>query len=158
MVNIFDNEALRGKKGDRVPSGPMGLPGKRGEKGDSGSIEDSCTWMGNTVLKNLELYDDKGCFFSDNPSTDVQRNKEKALITWISKTMHRKNLIAGIPAKQLSKKLINDRYALMFDGAARYCNDKLGLFQITSGNCFAFLCMTFRNTIGDKDHVLLSTF
>ena len=88
MVNIFGKEAVRGKKGDRGPSGPRDLPG---QKGDSGSIEDSCTWMGNTVLKNLELYDDKGCFFIDDPSTDVHRDKKKALITWISRTiMHKK--------------------------------------------------------------------
>lgn len=155
MVNIFGNEAVRGKKGDRGPSGPRGLPG---QKGDSGSIEDSCTWMGNTVLKNLELYDDKGCFFIDDPSTDLQQNEEKAFIGWISRTMHRKDLIADIPAKQLSKKLINDRYALMFDGTARYYNEELGLFQVTSGNCFGFLCMTFRTTSDDKDQVLLSTF
>ena len=158
MVNIFGNEAVRGKKGDRGPSGPMGLPGKQGEKGDSGSIEDSCTWMGNTVLKNLELYDDKGCFFIDDPSTDLQQNKEKAFITWISKTMHRKNLIADIPAKQFSKKLINDRYALMFDGTVRYYNEELGLFQIDSGNCSGFLCITFRTNSDDKDQVLLSSF
>ena len=75
-------------------------------------------------MKNLELYDDKGCFFIDDPSTDVRRNKEmKALITWISKTIHRKNLIADIPPKQISKKLMNDIYALMFDGSARYYSD-----------------------------------
>ena len=53
--------------------------------------------MGNTVSKNLELYDDKGCFFIDNPSTDVERNK-KAVNTWISRTMHKKNLITNSPA------------------------------------------------------------
>ena len=31
----------------------------------------------------------------------------------------KKNLIADRPAKQLSEKLINDRYALMFDGTTR---------------------------------------
>ena len=155
MVNIFGNEAVRGKKGDRGPSGPMGPPGKRG---DSGSIEDSCTWMGNTVLKNLELYDDKGCFFIDDPTTDLRQNKEKAFIAWISRTLSKKNLIADIGAKRVSKKLINDRYALMFDGSARYYNAELGLFQVTSGNCFGFLCMTFRTSSDDKDQVLLSTF
>ena len=155
MVNIFGNEAVRGKKGDRGPSGPMGPPGKQG---DSGSIEDSCTWMGNTVLKNLEQYDDKGCFFIDDPTTDLRQNKEKAFIAWISRTLSKKNLIADIGAKRVSKKLINDRYALMFDGSARYYNEELGLFQVTSGNCFGFLCMTFRTSSDDKDQVLLSTF
>ena len=138
MVNIFGNEAVRGRKGDR---GPSGLRGRPGQKGDAGSIEDSCMWMGNTVLKNLEIYEDKGCFFIDNSSTDVERDqKEKTNITsWISKTLHKKeNLIATIPSKQLSEKLINDRYALMFDGTARYCSEELGLFQLTFGNCFGF--------------------
>ena len=53
---------------------------------------------------------------------------------------------------------MNDRYALMFDGTARYYSTELGLFQVTSGNCFGFLCMTFRTSSDDKDQVLLSTF
>ena len=81
MVNIFGKEPVRGRKGDRGPSGPRGLPG---QKGDAGSIEDLCMWMGNTVLKNLEQYDDKGCFFIDDQSTDVERNNEK-IVTWLSR-------------------------------------------------------------------------
>ena len=69
--------------------------------------------------------------------------------------MHeKKNLIADSPAKQLSEKLINDRYAHIFDGATRYCSTELGLFQVDSGNCFDFLCMAFRTTSGSKDQVL----
>ena len=79
MVNIFGNEAVRGRKGDRGPSGPRGLPG---QKGDAGSIEDWCMWMPNTTLKNLELNEDKGCFFIDNPSTDVQQDQE-TIAAWI---------------------------------------------------------------------------
>ena len=52
--------------------------------------------------------------------------------------MHKKNLTADVPAKQLSEKLMNDRYALVFDGTVRYYSTELGLFQITSGNCFGF--------------------
>ena len=116
-------------------------------------------WVANTVLNNLELNDDKGCFFIDNSSTDVKRDKErKTIVTWISKTKHRKHLIAELPSKQLSKKLMNDRYGLMFDGTGRYYSAELGLFQVISGNCFVFLCMTFRTTSDDKDQVLLSTF
>ena len=74
MVNIFGNEAVRGRKGDR---GPSGLRGRPGQKGDAGSIEDSCMWIGNTVLKSLELNDDKGCFFIDDPSTDIERDEKK---------------------------------------------------------------------------------
>ena len=131
MVNIFGNEAVRGRKGDR---GPSGLRGRPGQKGDAGSIEDWCMWMGNTVLKSLETYEDKGCFFIDNTSTDVKRDQEeKTIVTWISRTLHKKgNLIADSPARQLSEKLINDRYALMFDGTARYYSTELGLFQVTS--------------------------
>ena len=155
MVNIFGNEAVRGRKGDR---GPSGLRGRPGQKGDAGSIEDSCMWMGNTVLKSLELYDDKGCFFIDNSSTDVEWNNEK-IVTWISKTINKKkNLIADSPAKHISKKLINNKYALIFDGTVRYYGEGLGLFQVDPGNCFGFLCMTFRTTSDDKDQVLLSTF
>ena len=154
MVNIFGNEAVRGKKGDHGPSGPRV---QLGQEGDSGSIEDSRMWMPNTVLKNLELNDDKGCFFIDNSSTDVKRDK-RTIVTWISSTKHKENLIAELPSKLLSKKLMNDRYALMFDGTARYYSTELGLFQITSGNCFGFLCMTFKTTSDDKDQVRLSTF
>ena len=64
MVNIFGNQVVRGRKRDRGPSGPRGLPG---QKGDAGSIEDWCMWMPNTTLKNLELNEDKGCFFIDDP-------------------------------------------------------------------------------------------
>ena len=68
MVNIFGNEAVRGRKGDRGPSGPRGRPGQK---------EDSCMWTRNTVLKSLELYDDKGCFFIDDLSTDIERDEKK---------------------------------------------------------------------------------
>ena len=72
--------------------------------------------------------------------------------------MHeKKNLIADSPAKQLSEKLINDRYALVFDGATRYYSAELGLLQVDPGNCFGFLCMTFKSTNDEKDQVLLST-
>ena len=72
--------------------------------------------------------------------------------------MHeKKNLIADSPTKHISKELINDRYALMFDGTTRYYSDELGLFQVDPGNCFGFLCMTFRTISDDKDQVLLST-
>ena len=53
--------------------------------------------------------------------------------------------------------MINDRYALVFDGTVRYYSTELGLFQVTSGNCFGFLCMTFRTISDDKDQVFLST-
>ena len=157
MVNIFGNEPVRGRKGDRGPSGPRGRPG---QKGDAGSIEDSCMWVGNSVLKSLERYDDKGCFFIDDLSNDIELDDEKNIVTWISRTMmhEKKNLIAARPAKHISEELINDRYALMFDGTTRYCSEELGLFQVDPGNCFGFLCMTFRTSSDDKDQVLLSTF
>ena len=53
--------------------------------------------------------------------------------------------------------MINDRYALVFDGATRYYSSELGLFQVDPGNYFGFLCMTFKTISDDKDHVLLST-
>jgi hypothetical protein len=145
MVNIFGNEPIRGRKGDRGPSGPRG---RTGQPGDAGSIEDSCMWVGNSVLKSLERYDDKGCFFIDEPSNDIELDDEKNIVTWISRTMmhEKKNLIAARPAKHISEELINDRYALMFDGTTRYCSEELGLFQVDPGNCFGFLCMTFRTS------------
>ena len=158
MVNIFGNEAVRGKKGDRGPSGPRGLPGKQGEKGDSGSIEDSCTWMGNTVLKNLELYDDKGCFFIDDPATDVEQSKEGEITTWVSRTFEKNNLEAERTAKHLTKKLPNNRYGIVFDGKSRYYSEKLGLLQVSGGNCIGFLCITFRTMSDAKDQVLVSNF
>ena len=45
----------------------------------------------------------------------------------------------------------------MFDGATRYYSGKLGLLQVDPGNCFGFLCMTFKTTNDEKDQVLLST-
>ena len=77
---------------------------------------------------------------------------------WISKTKHKKNLIAELPSKQLSNKIMNDRYALMFDGTTRYYSNELGLFQLSSGNCFGFLYITFKTISDDKDQVLPSTF
>ena len=109
-------------------------------------------------MKSLELYDDKGCFFIDNPSTDVKRDQKEKIVTWISRTINKKNLIADSPAKQLSEKLINNKYALIFDGTVGYYGKGLGLFHVDPGNCFGFLCMTFRTISDDKDQVLLSTF
>ena len=84
---------------------------------------------------------------------------KKTITKWISKTIRKKkNLLADIPTKQLSEKLINDRYALVFDGAVEYYSTELGLFQVDPGNCFDFLCMTFRTISDAKDQVLSSTF
>ena len=91
-------------------------------------------------IESLELYDDKGCFFIDDPSTDIEQDEEKNIVTWISTTiMHeKKNLIADSPAKHISKELINNRYALVFDGTVIYYSTELGLFQVDFGNCFVF--------------------
>ena len=84
--------------------------------------------------------DDKGCFFIDDQSTDAERDKKETIITWVSRKKHKKNnLIAELSSKQLSEKLINDRYALLFDGATRYYSTELGLLQVDSGNCFVFV-------------------
>ena len=45
----------------------------------------------------------------------------------------------------------------MFDGATRYYSAELGLLQVDPGNCFGFLCMTFKTISDEKDQVLLST-
>ena len=157
-VGHTGNRGLQGEQGAPGSAGARGSPGPKGEKGDPGSFKDTCTWMGSTVLKNLQQHDDKGCFFIENVSTDVEKKKKGSdILQWISRVCINKiNLVGVHPSKQLTGKLSNGRYGIVFDGSSCYMNDDLGLLQVVRGCCVGFLCITFRCLSDDKNQALLS--
>ena len=66
MVDVFGGskrfQALRGLRG------PRGITGK------AGSINDICSYMPNTVVKNVQENEENGCFFiATDPSKDIKR-------------------------------------------------------------------------------------
>ena len=177
MVNIFGDRHNGGSQGPRGPvgpsgarglagvqgpqgsSGPAGARGEKGEKGDPGSFKDICTWMGNAVLKNLEEYNDQGCFFIDDLSIDLERKKDGGeIITWISRSSKKKNLSGTHPANHITDILSNKRYGIIFDGNCRYSSDDLPLLQPTPECLIGFLCITFRCSSDDDKQILISNF
>ena len=131
---------------DKGPRGP------RGFRGRDSSIIDFCSWLPNTLLKNLQTHDERGCFFVQNPDKDLVR-KGKEITTWISRSLPGLNLDADKPSTEIEK--LEDRYVINFD-KTRYSTDDLTLF-CNIPRSYGFLCVTFRVTT-DEDQVLLSDY
>ena len=150
MVNVFGNESVRGRDGARGPpgmqgntgpAGPAGPAGSRGPRGEDGSIKDLCTWMPNTLLKNLQKNEEEACFFITDVNKDIVRSGDD-IKQWTSRNRRTHlNLVADKPSKKLST-LSNGRHALVFNGASRYTNDDIDLLANHSGS-HGFVCITF---------------
>ena len=69
MMNVFGGARSRGGKG---PRGPRGFPGK-----DS-SINDFCTWLPNTILKQLEEHEEVCYILSRKNPENARSTREMA--------------------------------------------------------------------------------
>ena len=135
-----------GSRGPPEPPGPRGLPGK-----DS-SIIDFCTWLPQTILKNLQTHNERCCFFVQNLNKDLIR-KGKEITTWVSWSLPGLNLNADKPSSVMEE--LEDRYVINFK-KARYSSEDLMLFA-NPPQMYGFLCVTFRVNSND-DQVVLSNY
>ena len=133
-------------------TGGKGVRGPRGFRGKDTSITDLCTWLPQTILANLQTYDERGCFFIQDIEKDLVR-KKKEITTWVSRSRPGLNLDADKPSSDIEE--LEDRYVINFK-EARYSTDDLTLFK-NPAQTYGFLCTTFRvNT--DEDQVLMSDY
>ena len=147
-MNIFGGAASEGMM-DKGPRGPRGFRGKDGTMNDFG------TWLPQTVVNNLQVNDEEGAFFIEDPGRDLIRKKQ-AITEWVSRSKRGGNFVAKQPSSEIE--LIEDyyevdRYAMKFKTAHYYAR---GLFLLlcASGSC-GFICITFR-TYSETEQVLIS--
>ena len=145
-MNVFGGARTSDNKGPRGP---------RGFRGKDSSIIDLCKWLPQTVLKNLQTYDEQCCYFINDPKKVLIR-KGSAVKEWISRSHLGFNLKADKPSNQIEKlETEDDRYAITFKNT-RYTS--LGVCPIDDyPGAYGLLCITFRVTT-DEDQVLLSNF
>ena len=149
-----------GAHGSKGPKGDQGLKGDRGPPGakvSPATITDLCTWMPNTVLKNLQENEEVGCFFIVDLKKDIKRTGD-SITQWISRSQKHLNLTAEKASKSMTE-LANERYALVFHNS-RYINDDILLLP-NHLETHGFICMTFYISGGgggDQEQTILSNF
>lgn len=144
MVDVFGSTAsFTGQRGPRGAVGPRGLPG---------SMDDVCEWMPQSVVKNLQKYDELGCYFIDSVSADLKKAGSN-VTEWISRCNDGDNLIVKKNVKAVEK--VVNRYALNFEAARLVIEDVnlIGNTPSTSG----FICVTFKSS-SETDQVLLTNY
>ena len=134
---------------DEGPRGPRGFRGK-----DS-SIVDFSTWLPHTVINNLQVNDENGAFFIENPDKDLIRQKDKTITEWVSRSRRGGNLVAKKPSSDIEKiehYFATERYAMKFKKTHYQSPDSpfLGGGRLTCG----FICITFR-TNSEEEQVLM---
>ena len=133
---------------DEGPRGPRGFRGK-----DS-SIVDFSTWLPNTLINNLQVNDESGAFFIENPDKDLIRQKNGKTITeWVSRSRRGGNLVALEPSSEIEKIDFTDRYAMKFKKT--HYKSQEGLFLGGGQDTCGFMCITFR-TNSEDEQVLIS--
>jgi len=149
MVNVFGEEAFRGRRG---PPGVDGLPGPQGTKGDPGEngINLMSLWMSNTLTKSLRENDENGCFFIKSLK-DIERDNKKIKI-WKTKCSNGKNLNAVRPSESLVKLSDDQGYAIEFTNSLYVVKIAL-LMDYRPG--YGFFCVTFK-THDLKEQTLFS--
>ena len=153
-VGIEGAHGSKGAKGDQGLKGDRGPPGV---KGSPATITDLCTWMPNTVLKNLHENEEVGCFFIVDLKKDIKRTGD-SITQWTSRSQKHLNLTAEKTSKSITE-LANERYALVFHNS-RYINDDILLLP-THSETHGFICMTFYISGGgggDHEQTILSNF
>ena len=84
-MNVFGGAA----SGGMMESGPRGPCGFRGK--DS-SMNDFGTWLPQTIINNLQVNDEKGTFFIENPEKDLIRKKQ-VIAEWVSRSERGGNFV-----------------------------------------------------------------
>ena len=144
MVDVFG--------GTRVARARSGPPGPRGLRGLPGSIRDFCTWLPNTILKNLQEHEETDTYFIRDPKVDLHYKGDPGDITrWLSRSSGGGWMDADRPSKGLTK--LNDYYALDFM-KTRYTVDD-GYLMHTRPGTGGFICITFRMS-GEGEQVLVT--
>ena len=133
MVDVF------GGSGSQMPK--RGIQGPIGPRGLSGSIRDFCQWLPKTTIANLQKYDEKGGFFIQNPSKDLEVSG-KEVKKWISRSLDENHLVAKKASSDLVKVGYSGRYALGFK-KNRYESREISVIDPFPG-ASSFLCITFK--------------
>ena len=142
-MNVFGGARTRGGKG---PRGPRGFPGK-----DS-SISDFCTWLPNTILKQMQEHEEASYLLNrKNPEEDLVRGKGKVITEWKSRNLQKGNLVAMHPSSEVEQ-TSDGNYAMVFHNNL-YKSPMLTLIDCIPG--YGYLCITFK-VDGDGEQVLIT--
>ena len=142
-MNVFGGARTRGGKG---PRGPRGFPGK-----DS-SISDFCTWLPNTILKQMQEHEEASYLLNrKNPEEDLVRGKGKVITEWKSRNLQKGNLVAMHPSSEVEQ-TSDGNYAMVFHNNL-YKSPMLTLIECIPG--YGYLCITFK-VDGDGEQVLIT--
>ena len=93
-MNVFGGAASEGMM-DAGPRGPRGFRGK------DGTMNDFVTWLPQTVVNNLQVNDEEGAFFIEDPGRDLIRKKQ-AITEWVSRSKRGRNFVASNPPAKLN--------------------------------------------------------
>ena len=140
-MNVFGE----GRSKTSGPRGPRGFPGK-----DS-TIKDFCTWLPNTLLKQLQDYEE-ACYVLDydNPENDIKR-QGRLINEWKSRNAKKGNLVAIKPSSTLIETR-GGQHAVQFkNNLYQYKN----WFAVHSLEGYGYICITFK-TESDEEQALLT--
>ena len=153
MVNIFGDRGKKGTRGERGAMGPTGRQGPRGERGpegEAGSFDDLCSWMPNSVLKQLQ--EEEEMCYSLTSESDVKR-EEGEIVEWKCRNKKHDSIKADIASKDLIE--VSGGYAIGFN-RNRYKEEEMLMFQCLTGYS-GYLCITFRVS-GEEEQTLMTNF
>ena len=143
-MNVFGGTRSRGGKG---PRGPRGFPGK-----DS-SISDFCTWLPNTILKQIQEHEEESYLLNPkDPEKDLTRDKNKAIIEWKSRNLQKSNLIAVHPSSEVEE-ILPGNYAMVFH--KNLYHSQINNFINTIRPGYGYVCIKFK-VDGDEEQVLIT--
>ena len=128
------------------------VSGLRGKTGSSG-LDVISSLMPNTLLNNLQTYDEECCFFINNLTQDVLI-KEGSIQEWISRTKNKRNLLIEKPCHG-TEKIETNRYAIIFNKTLFINNDIF--FLPNYADTFGFVCITFQ-VEGGNEQTLISNY
>ena len=126
--------------------GPRGFPGK------SGSINDFCTFLPNTIIKQFREYDETAYIIDrENPENDFVRGRNKEILEWKNRNKSSPNLKAVHPSSELIQ--VGIGYALSFD---KNLYELIG-FPMWCVNGYGYICVTFK-VDGENEQSLITNY
>ena len=124
----------------------------RGFLGKDSSIRDFCTWLPNTILKQIQEHEEVSYLLNQrNPEGDLTRNENKAILEWKSRNLQKANLVAVHPSSEV-KITPDGNYAIVFH--KNLYRSQLDFIETTTPG-YGYLCITFR-VDGDGEQVLIT--
>ena len=141
-MNVFGGVRSRGGKG---PRGPRGFPGK------DGSINDFCTWLPNTILKQMQEHEEVSYLLNPkNPEDDLTRDENKTIVKWKSRNWQKSDFTAVRPSSELME-TPDGNYAMVFHNNLYHSNTSI--VEAIPG--YGYICITFK-VEGDGEQVLIT--